>query len=675
MAYEDDLEKQSYNNYQYHLQPFKFWTLQNFPFIESADFDSLTNYEIMCKIVDYLNNVIANMNTAESNDEITQTNITNAINYINNYFDNLDVTEDINNKLDEMTQDGTLSNIISSYIDPLINDQNTEIQNFKTTVNNEITTQNNRISLIESGAPLVVDSTDDMTDTSRIYVNTTNGNWYFYDGDSWEIGGTYQSTGIAEGSINILQLDNILQKNYNIEYDDWEDLPNHNTGYATISNNTLAFGDDNNFYYYEISLTAGDIINVNGWDYFNCVGIIIVDSDNNILYHTTKGLNTQTAVSKTFLVNETGLKLYISRPSIDTSSNYIYKLEFTAGYRKVKAVYNNLLISTNTTLLSTIEDRYSASSTVGNRIVITDDTNAVMYVYAMNKGQKYHITGHSIYAVKGFIIVDSTWNIIEASNTSNVGSTSTKYEKTFVANTDGFIVFCDYNEAGYSIEVIVDSIDIKASTSPLYGKKLYVAGDSISVGTDADSTQDGTKMTYDWFIKTRNNMTVTKDAISGSTLCPKDGRTDAFTTARYLSMPLNYDYYIFQFGTNDTVNAGDLTDTTNSTFAGGINFLCNYLLSNNPTAKILFIPVWWGDNARYNISVRASQYNGIRCIEWSNPSNPVFLAQQYDNEGNPLIKESILTNQLTTYTADNTHPNGAGHEYISAIVEKYLQEL
>ena len=37
-----------------HLPPFKWYVLQNFPFIE-ADFDAITNYQLLCKIVEYLN--------------------------------------------------------------------------------------------------------------------------------------------------------------------------------------------------------------------------------------------------------------------------------------------------------------------------------------------------------------------------------------------------------------------------------------------------------------------------------------------------------------------------------------------------------------------------------------------------------------------------------------------
>lgn len=37
--------------------------------------------------------------------------------------------------------------------------------------------------------------------TAGIYVITADGNWYFWDGTEWVSGGTYQSTGIAKGSI------------------------------------------------------------------------------------------------------------------------------------------------------------------------------------------------------------------------------------------------------------------------------------------------------------------------------------------------------------------------------------------------------------------------------------------------------------------------------------------
>ena len=52
------------------------------------------------------------------------------------------------------------------------------------------------------GSPLVASTVAEMTDTTHIYVYTgsetgyTAGNWYYYDGDSWESGGVYNSVAV-----------------------------------------------------------------------------------------------------------------------------------------------------------------------------------------------------------------------------------------------------------------------------------------------------------------------------------------------------------------------------------------------------------------------------------------------------------------------------------------------
>lgn len=172
--------------------------------------------------------------------------------YVNNYFDNLDVTEEINNKLDSLVADGTLTELIGAYINPRIEQQNQEIANFKNETNNKlniqnatIDTQNSNINNFESqvnntidglsqdidtlqlqvtslssASPIPVSSVDQMTNTSRTYVNTSDGNWYYYNGSSWVIGGAYQSTGIANNSI-IPEMTVMWQRNNLIPKFNW----------------------------------------------------------------------------------------------------------------------------------------------------------------------------------------------------------------------------------------------------------------------------------------------------------------------------------------------------------------------------------------------------------------------------------------------------------------------
>lgn len=112
------------NKFEYkNLTPFKWFVLENFPFIE-ADFDALTEWQLFCKLGKEINKIINSENTLGTQVE----NVTNAFielqNYVNNYFANLDVQEEINNKLNEMAQDGTLEKIINENI---FNDLNNKI--------------------------------------------------------------------------------------------------------------------------------------------------------------------------------------------------------------------------------------------------------------------------------------------------------------------------------------------------------------------------------------------------------------------------------------------------------------------------------------------------------------------------------------------------------------------
>ena len=185
-------------------------TIGNLP---SSYVESLSYYECMLWLCNYLENTVvpAVNNNGEAVEEL-QGLYVQLKNYVDNYFNNLDVQEEVNKKLDEMADDGTLTNLIKNYVDPYIDEQNetisqftddmeTNFNSYKTTINNQMSVLSNQITSATSGSPLVASSTAGMTDTTRVYVNTTDGNWYYYDGDSWEIGGVYQSTGIGEHSI------------------------------------------------------------------------------------------------------------------------------------------------------------------------------------------------------------------------------------------------------------------------------------------------------------------------------------------------------------------------------------------------------------------------------------------------------------------------------------------
>ena len=102
------MNKYDYNN----LTPFKWFVLENFPFIE-ADFDALTNWQLFCKLGKEMNKIINTMNNLGQGMEDFSQELINSFNeftteinttvedyitrfnhlkdFVDNYFDNLDV--------------------------------------------------------------------------------------------------------------------------------------------------------------------------------------------------------------------------------------------------------------------------------------------------------------------------------------------------------------------------------------------------------------------------------------------------------------------------------------------------------------------------------------------------------------------------------------------------------
>ena len=259
---------------------FRRCVIQNFPFIEE-DFDALTDYGLISKIVEYLNNVINQTNATTDQVEELTTAFNTLKDYVDHYFDNLDVQEEINNKLDDMAEDGTLSEILESVVRPYVNELNQNYTDFTTEVNATVQNQNRQIASLASGSPLVATSTDDMTDTTRTYVNTTDGKWYYYDGDSWEIGGTYQTAGVADNSITFNTLDDMIQDVFGYEtFEDetvtWEE----NTYYSYASGNKFPTQYCNST---TISVTAGDIFHLEGYGTAGGVALYVIKSGSTVL--------------------------------------------------------------------------------------------------------------------------------------------------------------------------------------------------------------------------------------------------------------------------------------------------------------------------------------------------------------------------------------------------------
>lgn len=200
MAIDYKPEQNDYTN----LTPFKTWLvnqintwgINNFPFLES-DFDKLTNYGMMMKLMKAMNDVIGNQNEVEDDMSKLYEAFTELQTYINNYFDNLNVQEEINNKLNEMVEDGTFDTIIN---ETLFNQLNNEIDilNSNRTVcigDSYLRGDHNGISAVHGWGYFLQNYMD--LSNSDFYIFSEGGAGFYKTGDA---GHTFQT--LLQANIN-----------------------------------------------------------------------------------------------------------------------------------------------------------------------------------------------------------------------------------------------------------------------------------------------------------------------------------------------------------------------------------------------------------------------------------------------------------------------------------------
>ena len=187
------------------LQPFRFWCQKVLPLVYD---DSLSYYELLCKVVDYLNKTMKDVGVLEGDVTRMHEAYKKLQGYVNDYFSTLDVQEEINNKLNQMASDGSLTELIK----PL---------------------------LLSTLPPLIVDSVTDMTNINKTYILRSNSHIYQYNTNAglYDTGIIYGETignvvTFLESTSNNINIDDIEpQSVYIISDIDTTGIPEKNTGF------------------------------------------------------------------------------------------------------------------------------------------------------------------------------------------------------------------------------------------------------------------------------------------------------------------------------------------------------------------------------------------------------------------------------------------------------------
>ena len=138
------------------INKFKFWCQKVLPIVYD---DSLSYYEVLNKVVNYLNEVIENMDNVEDNVKSIYDAFVELQDYVNEYFDNQDWQSMVNNKIDQLIIEGYFEEIIEPLVTEDFNrivlefnefkeEVNDDIDDFKQDVNDDLQTQNENISVL-----------------------------------------------------------------------------------------------------------------------------------------------------------------------------------------------------------------------------------------------------------------------------------------------------------------------------------------------------------------------------------------------------------------------------------------------------------------------------------------------------------------------------------------------
>lgn len=520
-----------------------------------------------------------------------------------------------------------------------------------------------------SGAPLAVSSTSEMSDTTKVYVNKTDGKWYYYDGDSWEIGGTYQSTEVADNAIDIYKLDDLLAINFDKSYANIN-FGNATTGhYKYINDGVITDVENASYNYYDVSLDNNTIYNFGGFNNFSVPAIIVYDSSDNSVVYTTPIANSLTRfenVSLVFKTNKSGLKAYINKALYNVHTVpycYVYNTFLT----KINKVDTEKSITKLTEIDGYLCDLRSESEVTIDTIRMSPYADGHTNVYKLSKGVKYIVKSSNVYNYCGLVILNEKMQLSYKSSSENVGGTPVPFTYEFTATNDGYVYLLDWT---------YNSIHIKSSIIAKNGNKYKnlkwsLIGDSL---TDPN-VNDSVKKYYS-YIQDDLGIQLQNLGQSGCGYMRKFQGGNNFVEQ---SLLLDDDVDVVTiFGSfNDQHyfdNMGTTSDVTTSTLLGSVYVALTNIITNNPNAKIgVILPTPWASTGLNpnNLSDNANTYiEGIRTIahKLSIPVLDLFY------ESNMYAWRSAFRS-LYYVNSDGVHPNSDGNKRFAYEIEAFIKKL
>ena len=619
---------------------------------------------------------------------------------LNNYYETSEVDNLLSNKADASTV-------------------NTNIANETTARTNADTNLQNQITSLASGSPLVASSTSGMTDTTKVYVNTTDGHWYYYDGTNWEDGGVYQS---SQSSSELNEI------NTNIKFN--RDFINSENSYQKL------------------------VLNENDFE----VGAINSSNGQNVAYN-------QTIRTKNFMVFDEMIDLLKNNVTTNTycelhvynNDGTYFKRELLNSFTKYPFITSNRKYRLQLGIGSVVSDISSVISAFNFEIrgylkhenplfkyelanlVNPDD---IMVGYIVTTGGNFYNTGDATYcstvvridASKTYYsdrpdfysaFYDENFDLISShgsggytnpalTNPITPPSNAVYFAQTKLTSSIGSAGYISTVNSYYNYGIYFNNVkdDIVQNDKPLLrkdvsnlsvlkNKKILFIGDSIT-------STDYTTPNYWQIIAINTEAICEADAVSGTSLAHSNlrhlyGGLDAETIGYIPDNPEtwytgncicerigritsgDYDAIVIMGGTNDLYCGKGTWDSTDiHTLYGAMNYIFNELCNNFPSKKIIMCtPIQKATSYTSNV------YDPLTSL--TNLTNTADLplqllceaikqkCHQYSIPCVDLFNDSGVNgtdaNKIYYRSNDILHPSSYGEERIASLIQAKLEEL
>lgn len=583
-------------------------------------------------------------------------------------------------------------------------------------VTSEVTDQ---LSDLTSATPLAASSIAGMTDTTRIYVNTADGHWYWHNGSEWIDGGVYQATEIVEHSI---------YPEHTIFYEDINLIPKLNWTQGKIIGNSGTITDYSSGCYNEeyVSVTGGDklvIINNSNVN-FNYMKIREYASDKsfiaandllNINYYT---LNANTAYvrftswNNNFATLPDNCYLVLSSNTFDKLNNYNI-------YNKLNEKYKDSELAKDV-LLENENRFYSKPYTYGLSFNVNDITfnnirdaqytatitNSTVYtgLYMKLPNIKLHdvlyidFTGSSNLPNNGVVLARSGDVAVATCKQIDDYHYKVEVDSNIITYKNDLRIMLKFSGLTINNTLTINtklSVNNHSNTLKEYiehntpVKKFILLGDSITHATG----------TNNWFLQMQNKINaslIANVAVDGAHL------KDYSDTGAYDGNPTNGshnnvlgnqvqkiinndyddpDFIMIAIGTNDGISATDeqiyntyydanqtlipVENVDRKTAAGAFRWCNEKLHDKYPNAKIIWCTPIQG-------TARSTQ----AIINWGDALKR--LCAWGSNYCIDTEKCGISITNASEYLADGLHPNRAGAilmgEYNAAEISKFMDK-